>query len=283
MMRNAGASGRPPAAPREEGEGHLRKDRSAEETCDELLHGRLRLFQHRHGYRFSLDPLLLAHFFRVERLSRIADLGTGCGVIPLLLALRAPALAITGYEVQRALCELARRNVEANGFSGRIEIEETDLRRIVKARPPFDGVVTNPPYLPAGGGMVSANRERAVARHEIIGTLDDFLDAAQRLLRNGGRFGCIYPADRAVALLERLRRRRLEPKRLRFVHPRPEAPARLLLVEALKHRKGGGLEILSPLFLHDGAQRYTEEAEKILSFSGLLPEPGSHGEARGRR
>ncbi len=235
------------------------------ETLDTLLCGRLKLLQHRHGYRFSIDPLLLAHFFPLNRLSRVADLGTGCGVIPLLLALRAPRLRITGYEVQGALCRLARRNAALNGFGDRITIEEVDIRELPRAASPtFDGVVMNPPYLPRSGGFVNREAERAIARHEVRATLDDFLRAAGSLLGGRGRLGIVYPAGRTVELLARLQHHRFAPKRLRFVHPLPERPARLILVEARYHGKSG-VEILPPLILHDATGSYTEEARRILS------------------
>ncbi|RME03759.1 MAG: methyltransferase domain-containing protein [Deltaproteobacteria bacterium] len=235
------------------------------ETLDSLLRGRLKILQHREGYRFSIDPLLLAHFFPLNRLFRVADLGTGCGVIALLLALRAPRLRITGYEVQGALCRLARRNAALNGFADRITIEEIDIRKLPHLSPPrFDGVVMNPPYLPRAGGLVNRQAERAIARHEIRATLEDFLRAAEILLQGRGRLGIVYPASRTSELLTRLQHHRFAPKRLRFVHPHPGNPARLILVEARYHGKPS-VEILPPLILHDATGSYSEEAERILS------------------
>ncbi len=235
--------------------------------------GRLRIRQPRCGYRFSIDAVLLAGFLRPRPGRRIADLGTGCGIIALLLAARCPKTRIVAVELQEELAELARENVRRNGLSTVIEVVGGDLRRLSRRDlgGRFDAVVSNPPFRAAGRGRVCRNDGRAVARHEITLALDDLLQAARRLLDPGGRLALIYDAGRAADLLCGMRAHGLEPKRLRFVHGTARHPARMLLVEA---RRGGrpGVLVEPPLLLFDAQGGCTAEAQACFE---LDPEPRS--------
>ena len=220
-------------------------------STDSLFNGRLTCRQHRTGYRFSVDAVLLAHFFNPAAAEKILDLGTGCGVIPLILAYRRPDLQVTGLELQPALSDLARQNVEANGFSDRIYIRHGDLRECKKIFQPgqFQRVLSNPPYHKLAGGRQNLESEQAAARHEINADIEAVARVAGWLLHKGGKVDLVYPAERSVTLLESLRRHGLEPKRLQMVHSYPGGPGKLVLVEA---QKGGGeeLEVLPPFFIY---------------------------------
>jgi tRNA1Val (adenine37-N6)-methyltransferase len=209
----------------------------------------VRILQPRDGYRLSVDPLLLARFAcphpgALE--GQVIDLGTGCGVIPLLLASR--QVPSVGLELQPRLADLARRNVRLNGRSGEVRIVRGDLRRADALFPAaaFRHVLCNPPFhrRPAGGHL-SACPEKAIARHELTCTLEQVLGAAGHLLEPLGSLWLILPASRAAELLAGLARARLTPTALRFVHPRLDAPARRVLVRAVKHGKRV-LEVLPP-------------------------------------
>ncbi len=229
--------------------------------------GRLRIRQPRCGYRFSIDAVLLAGFLRPRPRRRIADLGTGCGVIALLLAARCPKTRIVAVELQEELADLARENVSRNGLSSVIEVVEGDLRRLSRRDlgGGFDAVVSNPPFRTPGRGRVCRDEGRAVARHEITLALDDLLQAVRRLLDPGGRLALIYDAARTADLLCGMRAQGLEPKRLRFVHGTPRHPARMVLVEA---RRGGrpGVLVESPLLLFDAQGRYTPEVQACFEL-----------------
>lgn len=220
------------------------------------------------GYRHSVDPLLLCAFAAIAPNDRVADLGTGCGVIPLLLAGRGKGREFVGVEVQEGLAAQAAANVSGNGLAGRITIVPADLRELPAEIAPasFDVVLANPPYRTPGRGRLAPGEERAAARHELAGGLDDFLAAAARLLAHGGRCAVILLPDRLVELLAAMRARRLEPKRLRLVHSRPGRPACLVLVEG---RKGGrpGLAVEAPLLVYgEGEGRdYSEEMLGIFA------------------
>jgi tRNA1Val (adenine37-N6)-methyltransferase len=236
-----------------------------EETLDTLFEGRLKILQKKSGYRFSIDALLLAHFAEPRPMDRIIDLGTGCGIIPLILTFRRKAEKIVGVEIQPSLADLARRNAALNRLSSRIKVWEKDLRSLEGKswKENFDLVLSNPPYRKVGAGRVNPHLEKALARHEFKATLQDVLRAAQYLLKEKGRFTMIYPASRAAELIQEMRQFHLEPKRLRFVHPHLKEEARLTMVEGFKEGRAQ-LRVLPPLFLYDSMGNYTPEAQELF-------------------
>jgi tRNA1Val (adenine37-N6)-methyltransferase len=242
-----------------------------DETLDVLYAGKLKLFQGRNGYRFSLDALLLAHFMTCRRGEKIADLGTGNGVIALTLAYLHSSLSITGVEIQPRMVDRATRNVWMNGFQERIAIARADVRNIQKTLRPesFAAVVCNPPYRRTTSGRTSPNVERKIARHEIAAGLADFLCAAAFLLPIKGRIAMVYPAFRVVDLLQSLRNMNLEPKRLRMVHSFADTEASVVLVEAVKGGRSGN-QTLSPLIVYREGKYYTAELQAMLAGKPTL-------------
>jgi tRNA1Val (adenine37-N6)-methyltransferase len=236
------------------------------ETLDALFDGRLTLYQSRAGYRFSLDALLLADFVAVKPGDKIIDLGTGNGIIPLVLASLHSSVTVTGVELQPAMIERATHNIYLNGLSARIQILCGDVRnyeQIASGRS-FDVAVSNPPYRKARSGRLSANDERQIARHEMEGGLSDFLRAAVFLLRIKGRLALVYPAVRCADLLTAMRQARAEPKRLRMVHSFAGAPASLVLVEAVKGGRSG-MDVLAPLVIYRRGKQYSEEIAAMIA------------------
>ena len=237
----------------------------AEETLDTLFGGRLKILQKKQGYRFSIDALLLAHFAQPGPEDRVIDLGTGCGIVPLILLFRKKTKRITGVEIQPSLADLARRNAVLNRSSSRFQVWADDLRKLDQRvkRESFDLVLINPPYRKIGSGRVNPDSEKAVARHEIKATLDDVLRAAHYLLKDKGRLAMIYPASRTADLMRALNQCRLEPKRIQFVHSHEKDEARLVLVEAFKEGHAQ-VKILPPFFLYDSARNYTLAAQELF-------------------
>jgi tRNA1Val (adenine37-N6)-methyltransferase len=237
-------------------------------TGDAFFNGRLKVKQHRDGYRFSIDSILLAAFARFKANDRVVDLGTGCGIIALMAAFLHPDVSVIGVEVQPDLAHLARANAAGNLLSERMTVLEGDLRRLKRAAVgTADQVLANPPYHPPGAGRLNPDDEKAAARHEILANLGDFIAAARRLLDLGGRFTVIYPAERNVDLVAGLRQAGLEPKRLRMVHPYPGAPAGHVLVEAVRGA-GPGLRVQAPLYVRESsAGPYAPDVAAILSPS----------------
>lgn len=217
---------------------------------DETLDGPygLKILQKKKGYRYSQDSLQLVDFALIKKNDVVIDLGTGCGVIALVLAKKGLGRRIVGLEVQKELGELARRSVELNGFQEKIKILEGDIRRFKSIFPPsfFDYVITNPPYIEAKSGIISPGSERALARHEILCDMNDVLEAIKYLLKPSKRGSCVYPASRFDELIIKAKKKKLEPKRVQFVYPDLEGKAELAMVEFIKEGKPG-LEILPPL------------------------------------
>lgn len=237
-----------------------------DDTLDTLVDGKLRLYQSRAGYRYSLDALLLAHFAPVKRRQRVVDLGAGNGAIALLLSYLHPSAALTGLEVQPGMAARAKRNVALNLLSDRIEIVAGDVREIGAhfEASSCDVVVSNPPFRDPRSGRISPNREKQLARHEVKGELKDFVAAAAFLLRAKGRLAMIYSAERAVELLAGLRRAGVEPKRLRWVHSFAADAALLVLVEAVKGGRSG-VEVAAPLVIYREGKEYSEEVAAIVA------------------
>jgi tRNA1Val (adenine37-N6)-methyltransferase len=230
-------------------------------TTESLFGGRLTCRQPQRGYRFSQDSVVLAHFFTPSPEEHILDLGSGCGIIALILAYRWPAVSVTALELQPGLAEIARNNVELNDFDGRVRIVAGDLREVDRLLPAagFARVVCNPPYRRRGAARPNPEPEQAIARHEIRAELEDIVKAVAWLLVKGGRADFVYPADRADELRKALQAKGCAPVRLRLVYSYPDGPCRLVLLEAVK---GGGadLEVLPPFYVQDGpAGRYTPE------------------------
>ena len=236
-----------------------------EETFDTLFEGRLKIRQKKEGYRFSIDALLLSHFAEPRPKDRVIDLGTGCGVIPLILIFKRKAETVIGVEVQPSLADLARQNVSLNRFSSKIEIWEKNFKELVKQsdRGTFDLVLSNPPYRKVGSGRVNPLEEKALARHEILATLEDLLRTGHHLLKNKGRLCLIYPATRTADVFQLLRHFHLEPKRVQFVHSHPQDEASLLMVDALKEGKTQ-IKVLPPFVLYKPGGQYTPQAEDLI-------------------
>jgi len=225
---------------------HPKLELRPDECVDDFLDGRLKLIQFRTGYRFSIDAVLLAQFVSVKRNDVVVDLGTGCGIIPLVLVLTEPVGHVFALEIQPELAEQAVRNTRLNGFEHKVEVILGDIKHPPLHPSSADVVICNPPYRPKNSGRINPDPQKAIARHEMLSSLNDILDAAAKTLRAKGRLAMIYPAARLADLLIKMRGFNLEPKRLRVVYPSMRSDAKLALIEA---SFGGrtGLKILPPL------------------------------------
>ncbi|QSV46130.1 tRNA1(Val) (adenine(37)-N6)-methyltransferase [Geobacter benzoatilyticus] len=237
------------------------------ETVDELKKYGLRIIQERHGYRFSLDPLLLCAFAAPAVGARVADLGTGSAIIPLVLARQHGQATFVGVEFQDAMADLAERNVLLNDLGDRIDILREDVLGLRKCFPvsSFDLVLSNPPYRKRGTGKVSPKIGRDDARHESTATLTDFLATAKYLVKPAGRICFIYHPARLPELFAEAHRQKLAPMRLRLVHGTAEAEARMVMVEFAKGRRAD-LAVLPPLVVRGAGLDYTPEVAEILGI-----------------
>lgn len=237
-----------------------------------FLNEKVLFYQRRDGFRFGTDTFFLTDFVRIKGDKSLVDLGTGCGVIPILLLLKHPLLKAVGIDVLEENVLLARRNAEVNGVADRFSalcLNVKEVKEHFKAGR-FDVAVSNPPFIEVERGGISLEKHRAVARQEITAKLEDFIRAASYLLKFKGRFYLLLPTVRFVDSIELLRRYRLEPKRLRFIQPERNREANLFLVEAVKGG-GKGLAVEPPLVVYEDARRqiYTPEVEE--KYASFLP------------
>lgn len=234
------------------------------ERLDDLQRGGLRILQRADGFRFGTDAVLLADFAQAKKGERIADMGTGTGVLPLLLSARAEDTTLDAFEIQQDVADMALRSVAINALEERIRVHHADCRdaaRII-GHECCHLVVTNPPYTAQGAGLVSPDASRALARSDSDCTLEAWIAACGRVLRNGGRLCCVFPAPRFLELCDAMRLARVEPKRVRFVAARETAAPKLVLTEGLK---GGrpGLHVQPLLITHDAQGNFTPEMRRI--------------------
>ncbi len=216
------------------------------ERIDCFMDGRLKLIQSKDGYRFSIDAILLAEFVTIRQGDVVVDLGTGCGVIPLILLLTKLVGYAFGLEIQEELAGQAARNVLLNGFDDKMRVVLGDIKNPPIAEESADVVICNPPYRQVKSGRINPDPRRAIARHEIMANIDDILRAARSVLRKKGRLAVIYSSVRLADILVRMRRFNLEPKKIQIIYPDLNSGAKLVLVEAIL---GGrpGLKISPPI------------------------------------
>ena len=234
------------------------------ERVDDLQRGGLRIIQRETGFRFGTDAVLLADFAAAKRGERICDMGTGMGVLPLLIAARAEGTTFDAFETQADVADMASRSVQLNALEARIRIHHADCREAARiiGHGVCSLVVTNPPYTAAGAGLVSPDGGRAMARSDSDCPLPDWMTACARVLRNGGRLCCVFPAPRFLQLCDAMRSARVEPKRVRFVAARANAAPKLVLVEGRKEGRPG-LHVGPLLVTHRADGGFTDEMRRI--------------------
>jgi tRNA1Val (adenine37-N6)-methyltransferase len=234
-------------------------------TSDSFFNGRLLIHQDQAGYRFSIDAVLLAYYARPHPGERVLDLGTGCGIIPLIMAFRYPDIKIYAVEIQKELSDLAAFNIRENRMLERITILCKDLKALKPAMIAgrVDLVVCNPPYRRSDSGRINPDHQRAIARHEIKATLPDVILTSRRMLQSAGRLVVVYTAQRTAELFMQMRANQIEPKIFRSVHAKRHSDAKLVLVEGVKDGRPG-IQLKSPLILYDEAGDSTLEMKRIF-------------------
>jgi len=234
------------------------------ERVDDLHRNGYRLIQNPTQFCFGIDAVILSGFAHIKKGETVLDLGTGTGVIPILLEAKTGGKHFTGLEIQPQMAEMAHRSVLLNGLEHKIEIVEGDIKKVHSLFPlsSLSVITCNPPYMNQGGGLVSPTDGIAIARHELLCTLEDVIRAAAKLLAANGRFYMVHRPQRLADIITLLRGYKLEPKRLRFVHPHANKEPNLVLIEAVK----GGKPLLKtepPLVVYTNEGAYTEEINDI--------------------
>lgn len=233
------------------------------ERVDDLLTHNMGIIQSDEVFSFSMDAVLLARFARVPRRGRLLDLCSGNGVIPLLLSTATEA-SLEGIEIQPRLADMARRSIALNGLEERVIMREGDLRELYleTGHGVYDYITVNPPYMPLNGSDRKLNEHQAIARHEIHCTLEEVIQAASRLLRSGGKLAMVHKPHRLAEIIVLLHQYRLEPKIIRFVHPRAGVEANMVLIECLRDGKPE-VRLQPPLLVYDEQGVYCPELLEI--------------------
>lgn len=237
------------------------------ERLDDLQRNGLKIIQKTDGFCFGMDAVLLSGFASVKPGERALDLGTGTGIIPLLLSAKTKGEHFTGLEIQTEIMKMAQRSVALNGREKKIDIIQGDIKeasRIFGAAS-FDVVTSNPPYMNDAHGLKNPGDVKAISRHEVLCTLEDVVREGTKALKPGGRFYMVHRPHRLAEIITVMRQYKLEPKRMKFVHPFADKDANMVLIEAVR---GGGawLKLEPPVIVYKEPGVYTDEIYEIYGY-----------------
>lgn len=234
------------------------------ERVDDLHRNGYRIIQDPKRFCFGQDAVLLSSFANVHKGEKTLDLGTGTGIIPILLEAKTQGELFYGLEIQKESADMARRSVLLNGLSRKIEIHDGDIKEVASIYKPsfFDVITSNPPYMNNGGGLLNEYSPKAIARHELLCTLSDVIKGASKLLKPQGRFYMIHRPHRLTDIFVLLREYKLEPKTLRMVYPAMDKEPAMVLIEAVRGGKPM-LKVMPALIIYDKNGKYTDEVYDI--------------------
>lgn len=238
------------------------------ERLDDLHRKGYRIIQNEKLFCFGMDAVLLSGFAQVKAGERAIDLGTGTGIIPILLAAKTQGDHFTGLEISSISADMADRSVRVNHLEDRVSIVQGDIKKAGDLFQPasFHVVTSNPPYMVGQHGLVNPDVEKAAARHEILCTLDDVTAAAERLVRPGGRFYMVHRPFRLAEIIRSLSEHKLEPKRMRMVYPYVDREPNMVLIEAVRGGKPR-MTVEKPLIVYDSPGKYTQEILEIYGYT----------------
>ena len=235
------------------------------ERIDDLEYKGLKIIQNTEGFCFGIDSVLLADFAKeIKRDSKVIDLGTGTGIIGILLCAKTKISRMVGVEIQEEVYDIAKRNVKLNKLEEKFTLMNINIKELGKRQEigKFDAIVTNPPYKKENTGIQNENEKKLISRHEIAANLEDFIRISSQLLKDKKDLYMVHRPDRLVDIIELLRKYRLEPKKLKLVYPKPEKEPNLLLIKATKNAKPF-LKVEKPLYVYKENGEYTDEILKI--------------------
>ena len=235
-----------------------------DESIDDLQLNGLRLIQKEKGFRFGVDAVLLSHFANIKKKHRVIDLCTGTGIVPFLVYGKYSPQEVIGLEIQEDMVEMANRSSILNNPEDKVKFINGDLKdkKIIDSIGKFDVVTVNPPYKLNNAGIVNPEDKLAIARHEIMCTLEDVIIASRRLLKDNGRMFIVHRPERLADIFGLMRKYKIEPKRVRMIHPNAKKAPNIVLVEG--QRDGGAfLKWEEPLYVYDDNGNYSEEIDRI--------------------
>ncbi|EKY27781.1 tRNA1(Val) (adenine(37)-N6)-methyltransferase [Clostridium celatum] len=235
-----------------------------DESIDDLQLNGLRLIQKEKGFRFGVDAVLLSHFANIKKKHRVIDLCTGTGIVPFLVYGKYSPQEVIGLEIQEDMVEMANRSSILNNTEDKVKFINGDLKdkKIIDSIGKFDVVTVNPPYKLNNAGIVNPEDKLAIARHEIMCTLEDVIIASRRLLKDNGRMFIVHRPERLADIFGLMRKYKIEPKRVRMIQPNTKKAPNIVLVEG--QRDGGAfLKWEEPLYVYDDNGNYSEEIDRI--------------------
>ena len=235
------------------------------ERIDDLEFKNLKIIQNKEGFCFGIDSVLLSDFAKeIKKNSKVLDLGTGTGIIPILLCGKTELKKVIGVEIQKEVAEMASRSIKLNNLQDKFEIINENILNLdnIYKKQTFDAIVTNPPYKKKETGIINENEKKVISRHEITADLEDFIKIAKDLLKDKGEFYMVHRPERLVDILSLMRKHKLEPKILRLVYSNKDKEPKLILVKGIKNAKSF-LKIEKNLYIYDEQGKYTKEILKI--------------------
>ena len=245
----------------------MKVELKAGERIDELQRNGYQIIQNENGFCFGMDAVLLSGFAKVKKGENALDLGTGTGIIPILLEAKTEGRHFTGLEIQETSADMAQRSVCLNDLNEKVEIVRGDIKEAADlfGKASFDVVTSNPPYMTGQHGLVNPDMPKAVARHEILCTLEDVIGQASALLKENGRFYMVHRPFRLAEIMVTMSRYRLEPKRMKLVYPFVDKEPNMVLIEGLK---GGRprVTVEKPLIVYEKPGVYTSEIYDIYGY-----------------
>ena len=237
------------------------------ERIDDLERNGLKIIQDTKRFCFGMDAVLLSGFAKAKPGAMVLDMGTGTGILPILMSAKTEAAHLTGLEIQPDSADMARRSVELNGLCDKISIVEGDIKEadVLFKKATFDVVTCNPPYMIGQHGLKNPDSAMAIARHEVLCTFDDVARAAATLLKPGGNFYLVHRPFRLAEIFATLQKYKLEPKRMQLVYPFADREPNMVLIEASRGGKSR-LEVMKPLIIYKAPNVYTDEIYDIYGY-----------------
>lgn len=238
-----------------------------DERIDDLQRNGYRIIQKKKGFCFGMDAVLLSGFAQVKEGEVALDLGTGTGIIPILLEAKTQGRHFTGLEIQEEMAEMAGRSVRLNHLEDRVDIVRGDIREASRlfGKASFDVVTSNPPYMNDNHGLKNPDLPKAIARHEVLCTLDDVCREASLLLKSGGRFYMVHRPHRLAEIITTLKAYKLEPKRMKLVHPFVDKEANMVLIEAVRGGRSM-MKVEAPVIVYREVGAYTQEIYDVYGY-----------------
>ena len=237
------------------------------ERIDDLQRNGYQIIQNRDGFCFGMDAVLLSGFANVKPGEKAIDLGTGTGIIPILLEAKNQGLHYTGLEIQEEVADMAARSVALNHLEDKITIVRGDIKEASRlfGAASFDVVTSNPPYMNDAHGLKNPDLPKAISRHEVLCTLQDVANQAARLLRPGGRFYLVHRPHRLIEIITALKSAGMEPKRMKMVHPFVDKEANMVLIEAVRGGRSM-IKVEAPVVVYKEPGVYTDEIYTIYGY-----------------